>query len=135
MPEEYESEPSKFRFPLVTNLLLRFISIFSTLPLVVAVVGSLAWIIKQFFPLTAFEVGVLSIGLWGIVLLLAIYHKIRLIEQAIAQEEWDEEYEFYTEEEQELFEPEEPNDAKTRSNQGNVIHLEQKFFSKKQDKK
>ncbi len=135
MLEEYESEDSKFRFPLAMNLLVRFISIVSTLILVAGVVGISAWLIKQLFPLTAFEAGVISIGLWGIVLLLAIYSKIRLIEHAIAQEEWDQEYEFYTEEEQELFEPEEPIPAKTPSNRGNVIHLEPNFFSKKQDKK
>ena len=135
MPEEYESATSKFNFNSILNLMLHLGSIFLTFIFVMGVIGITLWSMRQFVPLTIFEASMISVGVWGIVIMMAIYNKIQLIEHAVSQEGWDEEYEFYSEEEEELFDPKEPIDRKNRSNRGNVIHLNQKLFSEKGDKK
>ena len=135
MLEEREAKKFNFNLTLMMRLMIRLLGILFHLALVMGTLTITVWLIHQFISLTTFEASVLSIGIWGLVLLVAIYGKMNSIEQTIAQEDWDEEYEFYNEEEEdEIFQPEEWMDTQNNATRGNVIHLKQKIFSEKQDK-
>lgn len=77
---------------------------------------------------------IVSLDLWGLVLWGTIYRKLRSIETAIREEKWEEGYHFYSDEDYEdSLIPQETLDPSKNTTQGNIIHLEQRLFSKKKD--
>ncbi|MBF0289631.1 MAG: hypothetical protein HQM14_17605 [SAR324 cluster bacterium] len=93
------------------------------------------WGLQQLFPLTIFEACILCIAVWGVVILNAIHSKVSSIENMVEYDEWNDDYDFYSEEGEEPLVKQEKNvDSETECSRGKVISLEQRMFSKKQDK-
>ncbi|MBF0279341.1 MAG: hypothetical protein HQM13_16210 [SAR324 cluster bacterium] len=132
MLEEYNSGLQKLRFTSAVHLTLNLARKLFIFALLCGAIGISAWTLQQILPLRIFEAGLLVIGTGVLFFLISIHEKIRSIEQTVAEEEWDEEVEFYSEEEQRILNPD-PIDFQSHFRRGNVIHLKQKSFSENQE--
>ncbi len=135
MPKEHEFKITNPVMALVLSLAIRWFFWFFHIVLAGIIIATAIWGIRLFFPLTIFEAGLLSLGICGVVMLNAIHSKVSSIKNMVEHEEWNEDYDFYSEEDEEpLVNQEKEVNSETEDSQGKVISLEQRLSGKKQDK-
>ncbi len=135
MSEQNHQEIPFSAFSLTVGTIVGILSRLLNLIIAIGVVSGTVWVMRQFVPFSLFEAAAISIGLWVMVILSAIYGKVENIRNLIDRDEWDD-YDFYDDEEYAY--PNEPITEKSEfppdPKRGNVISLEQRISSKKPEK-